>query len=94
MVHQEIDYIHGWDDGPIDGVADHRASVPAMLGQISQRVRGALSGQGISIAVFFLVPNSGDATSSVARSLGLQGTRRRELRCTTTLDQELRDATA
>jgi hypothetical protein len=55
---------------------------------------GRLSGQGISIAVFFIVPNSGDATSSVARSLGLQGTRRRELRGTTTLDQESRDAAA
>ena len=91
MADLEIDYIHGWDDGPMDGVAAHRASVPAMLDQISQRVRGALSEQGISIAVFFLVC---DATSTVARSLGLRGTRRRELRCTTTLDQELRDATA
>jgi hypothetical protein len=77
----------------MNGVAAHHASVPAM-DQTSQRVRRALSEQGISIAVFFLVPNSGDATSSVARSLGLQGTRHRELRGTTTLDQELRDATA
>ena len=43
MADQDIDYIHGWDDGPMDGS---------------------------------------------------RGTRRRELRCTTTLDQELRDATA
>ena len=79
MADQEIDYIHGWDDGPMDGVAAHRASVPAMLGQISQRVRVG----GILLT----------AMDISARSLGLRGTRRRELRYTT-LDQELRDATA
>ena len=104
MTDLEIDYIHAWDDGPMDGVAAHRASVPAMLDQISRRSNEP----GISIAVFSLVPNSADAiltystpaispddaTSTVARSLGLRGTRRRKLRCTTTLDQKLRNATA
>ena len=33
-------------------------------------------------------------TSIVARSLGLRSPRRRELQCATTLDHELRDATA
>ena len=33
-------------------------------------------------------------TSIVARSLGMRGPRRRELQCATTLDHELRDATA
>ena len=92
MTDQETDYI-GWDDRPMHGVTPHRASVPAMLDQISQRVRGALSEHGISTVVFYLIQNSGDATSTVALSLGLRGTRRRELRGTTTLDQELRDET-
>ena len=46
------------DDGR---AAAHRERATAMLPEIAQQVKEALTGERIDTSVFFLVPNSGDA---------------------------------
>ena len=45
-----------------DAVIAHRARAKAELGQIARQAKQALADAGIDLSLFFLVPNSGDAT--------------------------------
>ena len=103
------------EDDDIDE-ATYRDRAASKLDQIAQQAKQALADQDIDIALFFLVPNSGEAilayvtpgdpdnaswervgeivTSIVAQSIGLRGTRRRELRCATTHEEGSHDAIA
>lgn len=56
------------DDGR---AAAHRERATAMLPEIAQQVKEALTGERIDTSVFFLVPNSGDAIITFGSAVDL-----------------------